>query len=460
MSYKPTVYEQIARDILDGKNISYKNYAEELTARGWNERHFKAYMKDLLFIRGIMDEPNLSLREKQAKVNADHPSKEEDVLSFSLTEKEKQIVLKAEDKGRIKAGDEITYDGYSRKIIGADFLNLPKETDAFVTFSGHPGAAGPAVVSWLNDYRKTGKPKKLIFIGLYDNQGNTKFNESGYEYNVGSEAEMYRRYFKAIGISEEIINQCIVTPTDISTEDNIAVLAKIRDKYFKKKEVSFAMFAYPSYQKRIASEFAFGFEKLEKEGKIKGTNFIMPDVPVLPRKKRYFSYDRLDGIAQDIIIGNCMAHPYRVYAGGRFDSKLGQYPEEYKALLPISLVYSYPNVANELADTRIDVATMLKLHRGLQHHIYGWEAPDRVDRTIRYNVARIKKQLLEDGLISEELMAKGAKLSRKDFLKSLKKFYKQFIKAKEIAKNKDKLLQDKRQCKELLRNMEIFDKKR
>ena len=31
---------------------------------------------------------------------------------------------------------------------------------------------------------------------------------------------------------------------------------------------------------------------------------------------------------------------------------------------------------------------------------------------------------------------------------------------KEIAKNKDKLLQDKRQCKELLRNMEIFDKKR
>jgi hypothetical protein len=71
---------------------------------------------------------------------------------------------------------------------------------------------------------------------------------------------------------------------------------------------------------------------------------------------------------------------------------------------------------------------MLKLHRGLQHHAYGWEAPGRVDRSIRYNVTKIKQQLLSDGLISEELMAKGAKLSRKDFLKALKKFYKKFIK--------------------------------
>ena len=432
MSYKPTVYEQIAIDILDNKNISYKNYAKELTLRGWDESHFKAYVKDLLFIRGVMKDEKLSLREKQAVVNANYPSRIDMgmlPLTFTLTEEEKQIVLEAEDKGRIKAGEVITYEGYSRQVVGADFLDMPKNTDAFVVFSGHPGAAEPAVVSWLNDYRKTGKPKKLIFIGLYDNQGNTKFDDSGYEYNVGSEAEMYRRYFKKIGISEEIINQCIVTPTDISTEDNIAVLAKIRDKYFpKSRDVSFAMFAYASYQKRIASEFAFGFEKLEKEGKVKGTNFIIPDVPVLPKKKRYLSYDRLDGIAQDIIIGNCMAHPYRVYAGGRFDSNLGAYPEEYKSLLPISLVYSYPNVANELAGTRTDVATMLKLHRGLQHHAYGWEAPGRVDRSIRYNVTKIKQQLLSDGLISEELMAKGAKLSRKDFLKALKKFYKKFIK--------------------------------
>lgn len=445
MSYKPTVYEQIATDILDGKPISYKNYEQELTMRGWDENYFNAYVKDLYDIRDIMDEPDFNLRQAQQKVKAKHDQEHANrpVLSFRLTEKEKQIVLKAEDKGRIKDGEVITYEGYSRQVIGADFLNMPKDTDAFVTFSGHPGAAGPAVIAWLNDYLQTGKPKKLIFIGLYDNQGNTNFSKTGYKYNVGSEAEMYRRYFKDIGISEEIINQCIVTPTDISTEENIAVLAKIRNKYFKKKNVSFAMFAYPAYQKRIASEFAYGFQKLEDKGEVKGTNFIIPDVPVAPLNERYLSYDDLNGIAQDIIIGNCLAHPYRVYAGGRFDSKLGEYPEEYKSLLPISLVYSYPNVANELAGTDTRVATMLKLHRGLQHHVYGWEAPGKVDEAISYNVAEIKQKLLEMGLISEELASKGSKMSRKTFLRELKKFYAKFIRKPELQKIRDEFYKAK-----------------
>ena len=45
MSYKPTVYEQIATDILDGKTIAYKNYEQELTMRGWDENYFNAYVK-------------------------------------------------------------------------------------------------------------------------------------------------------------------------------------------------------------------------------------------------------------------------------------------------------------------------------------------------------------------------------------------------------------------------------
>jgi hypothetical protein len=82
---------------------------------------------------------------------------------------------------------------------------------------------------------------------------------------------------------------------------------------------------------------------------------------------------------------------------------------------------------------------MLKLHRGLQHHAYGWEAPGRVDRSIRYNVIKIKQRLLAEGLISEELMAKGAKLSRKTFLKELKKFYAKFIKPEAVSKPKTML---------------------
>ena len=62
---------------------------------------------------------------------------------------------------------------------------------------------------------------------LTDNQGNSDFTDSSLIYNVGSEQEMYRRYFKAMGVSHEIIDECVSVPYDISTEDNIARLAEI-----------------------------------------------------------------------------------------------------------------------------------------------------------------------------------------------------------------------------------------
>ena len=105
--------------------------------------------------------------------------------------------------------------------------------------------------------------------------------------------------------------------------------------------------------------------------------------------------DYLDGIAQDIIVGNCLAHPYRVSAGGRFDSKLGAYPEKLKPLLPISLVYSYPNVANELAGTDMKVGTMMKLLRAIQHKTYGWKNAGRVDASMSYNNLHLKRRLAQ-----------------------------------------------------------------
>lgn len=68
-----------------------------------------------------------------------------DVLRFSLTDKEKKIVLEAEDRGSVKNGEIIEYEGYDKKIVCADYKNLPENTDAFVIFSGHPGSAEPAI---------------------------------------------------------------------------------------------------------------------------------------------------------------------------------------------------------------------------------------------------------------------------------------------------------------------------
>lgn len=423
-SYKPTVYEQIVQDFLDGKELKFADYQEELAKRGWSDkRYFDAYVQDMKYIKSLMDLPDFNLRKAADIVKKNHPSKNEYVLRFSLTNKEKEIVLKAEELGSVKDGEVIEYDGYDKKIVCADYKKLPENADAFVIFSGHPGAAEPAIEAWLTDLKNTGKPKKLVFLGLYDNQGNTDFSQSGLQYNTGSEVEMYIRYCRSLGISEEILQECLVTPKDTSTEDNTKLLAEIRNKYFNKnKDVSFVMFGYPAYQRRIASEFSFAFNQMEKEGKVASTNFIMPVVPICKDEHdRFLSYDNLDGIAQDIIVGNCVAHPYRVSAGGRFDSKLGDYPEEFKPLLGISLVYSYPNVANELAGIRTDVATMLKLLRAVQHDVYQFENPCKVDLTIKRNLFDVSKRLALEGLTTAELVRDGNALKVQDATNRIRK---------------------------------------
>ena len=425
--YKPTVYEQIVTDFLAGKELNYNDYKDELSARGWSEkRYFDAYVKDMEFIRDLMDKPDFNLRAAADIVKKHHPSKNSDVLRFSLLDEEKKIVLAAEEQGMFKDGEVIEYEGYDKKIEAHDYMKLPEKADAFVIFSGHPGSAEPAIEAWFNDYKRTGKAKKLVFLGLYDNQGNTDFSQGDLKFNTGSEVEMYVRYCRELGISEEILNECLVTPTDTSTEDNTQLLAEIRNKFFDKgKEVNFVMFGYPAYQKRIASEFSFQFQKMKNEGmkngeKLAPTSFIMPVVK--PNKKeyyRYLSYDNLDGIAQDIIIGNCLAHPYRVSAGGRFDSKMGEYPDEFKALLPISMVYSYPNVANELAGTDMKVATMMKLLRAVQHKAYGWEDAKKVDNTIMFNNMMLRKKLAHEGLLTANAVFHGNNQSKIDYLREI-----------------------------------------
>lgn len=420
--YKPTVYEQIVQDFFNEKEIKYENYQEELAKRGWKDkRYFDAYVEDIKYIKSLMDSPDFNLRQAADIVKKNHPSNDENVLRFSLTDQEKQIVLRAEELGSVKDGEVIRYDGYDKEIVCADYKNLPQNVDAFVIFSGHPGSAEPAIESWLTDLKKTNNPKKLVFLGLYDNQGNTDFSQENLQYNTGSEVEMYIRYCRKLGISEEILQKCVMTPTDTSTQDNTKLLAEIRNKYFdNNKDATFVMFGYPSYQKRIASEFSYEFQKMENNGDVASTNFVMPAIPQKQDiSDRYLSYDNLDGIAQDIIIGNCVAHPYRVSAGGRFDSKLGSYPKLFKPLLPISLVYSYPNVANELAGTDMKVGTMMKLLRAVQHNVYQFEDARKVDRTIQYNLLQTAKRLASEGLLSAKNLSDGNNLGAEECIENI-----------------------------------------
>lgn len=418
MQYVPTVYERIVRDYLSLNLQNFESYRKDWQDRGYNIDDFNQYVEDIKYAVNLMKQPDFNV-VKASNIAKEYVKDRKNIVTFSLTEDEKQIVLAAEDKGRIKSSDVVKYDGYDREIKGVDYLNIPDNIDAFVIFSGHPGSASAAVEAWYNDYKKKGKAKKLIFLGLHDNQGNTNFNNNNLKFNVRSEVEMYVRFFRACGVPKNFVKECLVTPKDISTADNIEMLAEIRNRFFDKdKDVNLLMFGYPAYQKRIASEFAYGFQNLAEKNKVAGTNFYLPDVPVQTNEKeRYLSYDNLNGIAQDIIIGNCMAHPYRVYAGGRFDSNLGKYPDEYKALLPISLVYSYPNVANELAGTELEVASVLKILRAMQHKVKKWEDPKTVDDSIKRCVCNLRKQLIRRGLVSNDIVSKQGKISLDKFAK-------------------------------------------
>ena len=422
MSYKPTVYEEIVQDFVSSQLQDYPYYKAKWEKRGYTKKDFDSYLKDVQYAYGLTQQPDFNV-VKASSLAKEHVKNRKDIVTFSLSPQEKQIVLEAEDKGRIKRGEVIKYDGYDREIRGVDYLNIPAKIDAFVIFSGHPGSGAAAVEAWYNDFKKTGHPKKLIFLGLHDNQGNTNFDNNHLKFNVKSEVEMYVRFFKACGVPKKFVKECLVTPRDISTADNIKLLAEIRNKFFPHdKDVNLLMFGYPAYQKRIASEFAFGFQQLEDENKVFGTNFYMPDVPVSQdEKERYLSYDNLDGIAQDIIIGNCMAHPYRVAAGGRFDSHLGKYPDKYKPLLSLSMVYSYPNVANELAGTDTQVAAIMKILRAMQHKVKGWEDPKRVDDSIKRLACELRKKLVRKGLVSNDIVSQQGKSKASQLLRFFKK---------------------------------------
>ncbi|MBO5441403.1 MAG: hypothetical protein J6A09_02415 [Alphaproteobacteria bacterium] len=421
MSYKPTVYEQIVLDYTNSELKDYKDYEKEWKARGLIKKDYLQYIKDIAYAESLLALPDVNI-VKAANMAKEYVKNRTDIVTFKLSKEEKKTVLEAEDLGRIKNGDVIKYDGYEREIKGVDYLDIPKEADAFVIFSGHPGSGAAAVEAWYNDFKKNGKPKKLVFLGLHDNQGNTNFSDKKLEFNVKSEVEMYVRFFKACGVHKKFVKECLVTPKDISTADNIEMLAEIRNRFFDKdRDVNFVMFGYPAYQKRIASEFAFGFQHLEDEGKVAGTNFYIPDVPVaLKEKDRYLSYDDLNGIAQDIIIGNCVAHPYRVSAGGRFDSKLGEYPEKFKPLLPLSMVYSYPNVANELAGTDTHTASIMKILRAMQHQVNGWEDAKKVDMSIKKCACELRKKLIKKGLVSNDIISQKGKGRLKNFVKFFK----------------------------------------
>ena len=208
MPHQASVYEKIVSDVLAGRAPVYKDYAAEWRRRGHHREEFAVFAEYAGYAAKLVCAPDFEIGAAVRAARTAQISRHL-IPEFLFTPAEKKTILRAEEKGRIKAGQVIAFSGCRRKVFGCDYSGLPDDTDAFVVFSGHPGAAGPAVFAWFNHFRRTGRAVKLIFLGLTDNQGNSDFTDSSLIYNVGSEQEMYRRYFKAMGVSHEIIDECV-----------------------------------------------------------------------------------------------------------------------------------------------------------------------------------------------------------------------------------------------------------
>lgn len=422
-----TIYEVLAdakinsllNKISNGSDFKLTEFRRAFAERGHAEKEFEEFCVALTECARLAVEVSvgtLTLREARQKAMKGDVT----VPFFRFTKEERELILEIESRGRICPGQIMTYKGYSQSVVGASYNEMPAKIDAYVIFSGHPLTAYYAVLGWLADLVWTGKPKKLIFLGLEDNQGHTDFSNHNLKYKVSSEAEMYRRFFMACGISREIVEECMVEVTDTSTDENQEVLAYALKKYIineenPQEELNLALYCYLAYAKRVGAEFTFGFAKRNDLPKI---NFFMADWEAEPDGARFASYDNIDAAAPDIIVGNCMAHVFREIGKKRCDSGLGEYPEGWKSLLPLCLGYSYPNVAQELTGTELPVGTTLKLLRDKMFKQYGWEDSDIVDEQIDFAVEKARQVILNLNYMSAELINKGAEMTKKEWLKA------------------------------------------
>ena len=123
----------------------------------------------------------------------------------------------------------------------------------------------------------------------------------------------------------------------------------------------------------------------------------------------------------DLTLANGVAHLFREHGKTRFAlPNLGSYPAEYKALAPLFLAYSYPNVMAELCGTDETVSAVLKVIRALMLDAYDEGASGKAwDAQQLENTLNMGYKLAAEGLVSPEILVKGRYMEEDKFLKAV-----------------------------------------
>lgn len=440
---KTCYQELVERVVNEGDNLLFCTMMNELfprfSQRGHSLEEFSDWYKIVFETHKLlMENSDLSLNavKEIARKQFNMP-----VPRYRLTEDEIKTIYESEKFGAGTSG--VLYEYFDDKEVKDvrlySSMRIPccegGRKDVLVVFSGHPESAtiaAQAFYKYVRRYRQL--PYGIMFLGLEDNQNMTEFNPK-FKLRKSSEYRMYMRQMLALGISKDLCGKLLMKPNDTSTAGNIELIADTLRKY-DLHDVNLICVTYPLYQLRVATELPFGLRKLG----VTDAWVRIAEVPIKPTKPvkclseaastfamREFSYDQAEFQLADLSLANGVAHLFREHNKTRFavpGLKEGKYPKQFKSLAPLFLAYSYPNVMKELIGTDEMVSSVLKIIRTLMLDAHDKGASGEAQDVQQYmNTIHTAEVMVLEGLVSEEIIRKGALMNSDDFLQALCKFY-------------------------------------
>ena len=161
MPHQASVYEKIVSDVLAGRAPVYKDYAAEWRRRGHHREEFAVFAEYAGYAAKLVCAPDFEIgaavRAARTAQISRHP-----IPEFLFTPAEKKTILRAEEKGRIKAGQVIAFSGCRRKVFGCDYSGLPDDTESYTHRSGRTGRAGKTGTSIaIINLREKGKMREI-----------------------------------------------------------------------------------------------------------------------------------------------------------------------------------------------------------------------------------------------------------------------------------------------------------
>lgn len=448
-----TVYETLVERVVASKKFA--NLAKQFVARGHTKQDMDLWAQYAAFIGDVCSCADGSLNQKKEfirkyvdwclnggdfdKVRAaaaviGYPCESEKrftlpIPEYRLLPEEIKIIKNAEELGRGQNTALFYRDGYGHKTAycvpyKSVAAHEGGRKDVLVVFSGHQETGTKAVECFYNYVRHNHcLPDGIMFLGLEDNQNLTEFNPS-FVLRKSSEYRMYLRQAIALGVPKGLLKKLLMAPTDTDTAQNIQLTINTLNKYGM-DHVNLIFLSYPVYQMRVMSEFAFGLTQSAD-----APDCYVRIADIAPKtedgsfeESRYLSYDQPDKQLLDLSLANCVAHLYREHGKSRFALPgYDCYPEEFKALAPLGLGYSYPNVVHELCGTDETVAAVLKIMRTLMLDArdkgLSGEAQDKQQQVLTKLMA---EKLCREGFTTPELMKKTRLMNEKQFLAAILK---------------------------------------